>query len=89
MASIGFSALAGKSSRAGGKVQALPPLPADSLEAKALAGDRDEAFVAAPALRDFGTITSRLYGAPASNEWATRFDGVVVYRTEKPPVFPR
>jgi len=85
--SVAFTALAGTSSRAGGKPQALPALPPDSLESRVLGTGRDEAFVAAPALRDLGTISSRLFGKPVENEWATRFDGVVVYRTEKPPTF--
>jgi erythromycin esterase-like protein len=89
LGSIAFTALDGQSSRAGGKVETLPKLTAGSLEAKALAGGRDEAWVPAPVLRDFGESESRLYGEPAKNEWATRFDGVVVYRTEKPPTAPK
>ena len=85
LGSIAFTALGGRSSMAGKPAVVLPTLGADSLEAKALAGGRDEAFVPAPALRDYGSLPSRLYGKLASNEWATRFDGVVVYRTETAP----
>jgi len=83
--SVAFTALGGQSARAGGKAQALAPLGPESLEAKLLGGGREEAFAAAPALRDLGVIESRLYGTPSKDEWATRFDGVVVYRTEKAP----
>jgi erythromycin esterase-like protein len=87
LGSVAFTALDGSSSMAGHKTVVLPALAPGSLESKALATGSDEAFVAAPALRDLGTIQSRLFGKPAENEWATRFDGVVVYRSETPATF--
>ena len=87
LGSLAFTALAGRSSLAGREPKDLPKLGPDSLEAKLLGPGRDEAFAAAPALRDLGMLESRLYGTPDRREWATSFDGVVVYRTEKPASF--
>jgi erythromycin esterase-like protein len=82
---VAFTALGGQSSMAGQPVKELPTLGEASLEARALAGGRDEAFVPAATLRDYGTVQSRLFGKVTSNEWATRFDAVVVYRKERAP----
>jgi erythromycin esterase-like protein len=82
---VAFTALGGRSSMAGQPAKELPALGAASLEAKALADGRDEAFLPATTLRDYGTVQSRLFGKLTTNEWATRFDGVVVYRNELPP----
>jgi erythromycin esterase-like protein len=87
LGSVAFTALAGQSSMAGHKPVPLEPLGPDSLEAKALGADRSEAFLSAAALRQLGTVPSRLYGKPAENDWATRFDGVVVFREEQAPEF--
>jgi len=87
LGSIAFTALGGRSSRAGKPSEALPTLAAGSLEAKALAGGKAEAFLPAPALQKLGSVQSRLYGPFVSTDWATRFDGVVVYREEKAPTF--
>jgi erythromycin esterase-like protein len=82
---VAFTALGGRSSMAGKPARELPTLGAASLEARALADGRDEAFLPATTLRDYGTVQSRLFGKLTANEWATRFDGVVVYRNELAP----
>jgi erythromycin esterase-like protein len=82
---VAFTALGGRSSMAGQPEKELPALGDASLEAKALAGGRDEAFVPAAKLREYGTVPSRLFGKIVTNEWATRFDAVVVYRKENAP----
>jgi erythromycin esterase-like protein len=94
LATIGFTALRGEWARAGRPAQPLVPLPADSLEARALATGSDAPAVPAPwafldreALRSIGAAPSRLFGRPSSNDWSAAFDGVLVIRDEAAPVF--
>jgi erythromycin esterase-like protein len=84
---IGFTALAGNSSMAGHPIKPLPALPAGSLEARALGRSSSEVFLDARALRELGGTQSRLYGTPGTGDWATRFDGVIVFREEIPASF--
>lgn len=92
LAAIGFTALRGERSRAGGAIQPLAPLPPHSLEARALAagtaGDvAGWAYLDKAALRSLGPVPSRLFGAVTTTDWSAAFDGVLVIRDEAPPTF--
>lgn len=93
LAAIGFTALRGQRSRAGGAIQPLAPLPPNSLEARALAagtaGDvAGWAYLDQAALRSLGPVPSRLFGdAVTTTDWSAVFDGVLVIRDEAPPAF--
>ncbi|HEX8453336.1 MAG TPA: erythromycin esterase family protein [Longimicrobium sp.] len=84
---IGFSALAGRSSRAGRPSEALSEAPPGSLEAQALGTRAASAYLDRRALRRIGSAPSRLFGRYTSADWSTHFDGVVVFREEVAPVF--
>lgn len=84
---IGFSALAGRSSRAGMPSEALLEAPPGSLEARALGTRAAWAYLDRTALRRIGSAPSRLLGRFTSADWSTHFDGVVVFREEVAPVF--
>lgn len=93
LAAIGFTALRGERSRAGGAIQPLAPLPPHSLEARALAagtaGDvAGWAYLDQAALRSLGPVPSRLFGeVPTTTDWSAVFDGIVVIRDEAVPTF--
>jgi erythromycin esterase-like protein len=93
LAAIGFTALRGERSRAGGAIQPLAPLPPHSLEARALAagtaGDvAGWAYLDQAALRSLGPAPSRLFGeVPTTTDWSAVFDGVLVIRDEAAPAF--
>ena len=93
LAAIGFTALRGERSRAGGAIQPLAPLPPHSLEARALAagtaGDvAGWAYLDQAALRSLGSVPSRLFGeVPTTTDWSAAFDGVLVIRDEAAPTF--
>ena len=87
LAVIGFSAFSGRSSMAGMPSRPLPEAPPGSLEALATGAGADPAFLDPSALRRMGSAPSRLFGGFTSADWSTRFDGVVVFREEVPPVF--
>lgn len=87
VAVIGFSAFAGRSSRAGTPSKPLPQAPPGSLEALATGADTDLAFLDRSALRRIGSAPSRLFGGFTTADWSTRFDGVVVVREEVAPTF--
>ncbi|HEV3052951.1 MAG TPA: erythromycin esterase family protein [Longimicrobium sp.] len=92
LAVIGFTALGGQRSRAGGPIQLLAALPAHSLEARALAagtaGDvAGWAYLDQAALRSLGPVPSRLFGEVATTDWSAAFDGVLVIRDEAAPAF--
>jgi erythromycin esterase-like protein len=95
LAIIGFTALRGQWSRAGGAIQPLAPLPPHALEARALAagaaGDTAGwAYLDPAALRSLGSVPSRLFGGVSTADWSAAFDGVLVIRDEAPPtVEPR
>jgi erythromycin esterase-like protein len=84
---IAFTALAGRSSRAGMPSEALPEAPPGSLEARALGTRAAWAYLDRRALRRIGSAPSRLFGRYTSADWSTHFDGVVVFREEVAPVF--
>lgn len=90
LAAIGFTALRGEWSRAGGATQPLDPLPPHSLESRALAagtpGDAAGwAYLDQAALRLLGPVPSRLFGGVKTTDWSAAFDGVVVIRDEAAP----
>ncbi|HEU4558023.1 MAG TPA: erythromycin esterase family protein [Longimicrobium sp.] len=90
LAVIGFTALRGQWSRAGGPIQPLAPLPPHALEARALAagaaGDTAGwAYLDRAALRSLGAVPSRLFGGVSTTDWSAAFDGVLVIRDEAPP----
>lgn len=87
MVSVGFTALTGQSAMAGRPPRALPPLPAGSLEAAALAEGGDTVVLAAAALARLGALPSRLFGGVTTAPWGDLFDLVVVFREELPPTF--
>jgi erythromycin esterase-like protein len=83
---IGFSALGGASAAAGGKPSELVPAPSDSLEAQALAGNADAAYLDHMTLPAHDGTPSRLYGSFGIQPWSRHFDAVVVIRDEVAPV---
>lgn len=91
LAVIGFTALRGEWSRAGGPVQPLAPLPPHALEARALAGAAADtagwAYLDRAALRSLGSVPSRLLGEVTTTDWSIAFDGVLVIRDEAAPTF--
>jgi erythromycin esterase-like protein len=91
VAAIGFTALRGEWARAGRPAQTLAALPADSLEARALAAENGAAtpwaFLDQAALSSIAAAPSRLFGKVMTANWADAFDAVVVIRDEVAPVF--
>ena len=88
LGAVGFTALAGSSSRAGRPASALAEAPAGSLEAVATGGGEPWVFLDAAELRRIGRATSRLFGSFGEADWSEYFDGVVVIREEVAPTFP-
>ncbi|MDF1505030.1 erythromycin esterase family protein [Roseisolibacter sp. H3M3-2] len=89
---VGFTALRGDWSRAGAPSRPMPPVPADALEPKALAGATPGdtaawAYLDRAALRALGPVPSRLFGRVVTTDWSAAFDGVVVLRDESAPTF--
>jgi erythromycin esterase-like protein len=92
LAVIGFTALGGQWSRAGQSTQPLGPLPAEALEARALAAGAASdaagwAYLDRAALRSLGSVPSRLFGKVTTTDWSAAFDGVLVIRDEAAPTF--
>ena len=87
LGAIGFSAFTGESSMAGMPSKPLPPTPPGSLEALATRSDTAWVYLDAAALREMGTVPSRLFGSFTTADWSTYFDGVLVIREEVAPVF--
>jgi erythromycin esterase-like protein len=85
---LGFSA-AGGAFRWGRGAKPISPAAPESIEAKLMAGSRGEAAYAGPAaVAALGTRPSTLFNHEegVSRRWRDVFDGVVVFRTERPPV---
>ena len=85
---LGFSA-AGGAFRWGRGAKPVPPAGSESVEAKVMAGSSGEAAYAGPAaLAALGTRPSTLFNHEdaVSRRWRDVFDGVVVFRSERPPV---
>lgn len=87
MAAIGFTALAGQSGRLRTPPAPLPALPPGSLEARALASAGAARYLDGEALRAYDGAPSRLFGTVQAAPWSDAFDGVVVVREERAPVF--
>jgi erythromycin esterase-like protein len=84
---LGFSATAGAFRWSRGQSKPIPAAPVGSLEA-ALIGAGDEAVYAGPAaLTALGSRPGSLYDHRSSvtARWADLFDGIVVFREERPP----
>lgn len=86
LAAIGFTALGGESSMAGGAVRTLAEAPADSLEALSLDAGADWRLLDRAGLQRLGEVPSRLLGRFTSADWSRYFDYVIVVRQEVAPV---
>ncbi|HUP88449.1 MAG TPA: hypothetical protein VM100_03830 [Longimicrobiales bacterium] len=87
-ATIGFTALSGSSSMAGRPVKQFEKLPEDALESH-VEPNGEWTFLDARKLKGLGVVPSRLLGKVTSAEWSSYFDGVVVFRAEVAPTFPK
>lgn len=87
MLAIGFSALSGSVAGAGGEAIALPALPQDALESRALADSAASLrYLDRAQLAQFGTISARPLDLmrPQPAHWSTLLDGLIVMRDEQP-----
>lgn len=86
--SLGFSAIGGSFRQGRGKFPAIPTPPADSVEALALQGTADSAIYVGS--KQLAAMRKRpgafFYHSYQTLAWSTFLDGVVVFRTERPPV---
>lgn len=85
LASIGFTAMAGRHGRPSGPEQELAAPAADSLEA--MAGSIDAPiYLDAPALQRLGMVEARVaaYARPQRAEWGQLLDGVWILPVESP-----
>ena len=85
--SLGFSAVAGSFRQGKGKFPTLPVAPADSVEAQALQGTAASAVYVDPKqLAALGARPGAFFvHSYQTLAWSTFLDGVVVFRTERPP----
>jgi erythromycin esterase-like protein len=86
VATVGFTAYAGYTSRAGRPASPIPAAPPESLEATATSGSA-WALLDSEKLRAIGRLPSRLLGPLVSDTWSDYFDAVVVIRQEVAPTF--
>jgi erythromycin esterase-like protein len=84
--SVGFTAYAGYTSRAGRAASPISDAPPESLEATATS-ESAWALLDAAKLRAIGRVSSRLLGKFVSETWSEYFDAVVVIRQEVAPTF--
>jgi erythromycin esterase-like protein len=84
--SVGFTAYAGYTSRAGRPASPIADAPPDSLEATATSAAA-WALLDSDRLRAIGRVSSRLLGKFVSDTWSDYFDAVVVVRQEVAPTF--
>jgi erythromycin esterase-like protein len=84
--SVGFTAYAGDTSRAGRPASPIPAAPPESLEATATR-ESAWALLDSAKLRAIGRVPSRLFGKFVSETWSDYFDAVVVIRQEVAPTF--
>lgn len=85
---VGFTTAGGTTARFGSDPRPLEQMPVDSLEAIALGSSLDSVYLDHTSLKLLDGKLSRLYGKPSSHTWSQHFDGVVIFRDEKPPTFP-
>ena len=88
---LGFSAYSGSYSMAGQPVRQLSVAPSTSLEGKALAArDSDTVYLSLEELRKFGSIAARPLGSSFKTaRWNEVLDGLLIFREEQAPEFPR
>jgi erythromycin esterase-like protein len=84
--SVGFTAYAGYTSRAGRPASPIAEAPPESLEAT-VTSESAWALLNSERLRAIGRISSRLFGRFVSEPWSDYFDAVVVIRQEIAPTF--
>jgi erythromycin esterase-like protein len=85
---LGFTSASGSFRWTRTETKPIPPAAPGSLEAL-LAGGTGEAFYAGTSrLRSLGTRSGALFNLqkPSAANWADLFDGIVVFRAERPPV---
>ena len=83
---VGFTAYAGYTSRAGRPASLISDAPPESLEATATS-ESAWALLDSEKLRAIGRVSSRLFGRFVSETWSDYFDAVVVIRQEVAPTF--
>jgi erythromycin esterase-like protein len=83
---VGFTAYAGYTSRAGRPASPISVAPPESLEATATS-ESAWALLDSEKLRAIGRVSSRLLGKFVSETWSDYFDAVVVIRQEVAPTF--
>ena len=85
--SISFSALGGSFRQAKGQFPAIPAPPADSVEVLSLEGtDASATYVGTSKLAAMGTRPGAFFiHSYQTLAWSDFLDGVVVFRTERPP----
>jgi erythromycin esterase-like protein len=83
---VGFTAYAGYTSRAGRPASPISDAPPESLEATATS-ESAWALLDSEKLRAIGRVSSRLFGTFVSDTWSDYFDTVVVIRQEVAPTF--
>jgi erythromycin esterase-like protein len=87
--SIGFSALSGSFRQGKGKFATMPTPPADSVEERALQ-DSNASYVDKLQLAAFGSSPGAFfYHSYQTLAWSSFLDGVVVFRSERPPTDTR
>jgi len=84
--SVGFTAYAGYTSRAGRPASPISDAPPESLEATSTS-ESAWALLDSEKLRAIGRVSSRLLGKFVSETWSDYFDAVVVIRQEVAPTF--
>ncbi len=84
---LGFSALEGSFRQGKGRFPAIPAAPSDSVEMQALRGTTASAvYVGSKQLAAMGTRTGAFFiHSYQTLSWSDFLDGVVVFRTERPP----
>lgn len=85
--SLGFSALSGFYRQGRSDFHELPAAPSDSMEAQAMRGSGLDAIcVRSAPLTAMGTVPGAVFRHSYETlPWANFLDGVVVFRTERPP----
>jgi erythromycin esterase-like protein len=86
---LGFSAAGGSFRWSGRESKPIPPAIPESLEAAIIGGTRREAaYAGTGALVALGARPGSLFDhrTRSTGRWADVFDGVVVFRAERPPV---
>lgn len=84
---VAFSSVSGSYAMGRQPARPLTPAPGGSLEAAAFeSAGTDARYVDADGLRRFGSLSARLLGTDfALANWSEVFDGLVVFREERPP----